>query len=389
MFYASTNASISATKVILVRHARTTYNEQGRYQGSSDESVLTPKGHHDAYATGLALRQYNFDAVYTSPLKRVQQTTQEIVAALNLSNIPVSVEPRLTEVCMADWQGLSYQEVKEKYPGADACWQNTPHLFTRNQINYPVIELFQQAQAFWQEILDKHRGQTILIVAHGGTNRALIGTAIALAPKHYHSLQQCNCGISCLEFSPYSNLGKVKYLNVTNHLGKNLPKLKAGKTGWRWLLLSDEVINKQFNLSDFSQLIQAGHIDLILAGEQQDSETFVASLVTDNCLSLHMPIDENGFFRSWQKTISHKQQIDNGLPLSPLFTGLIMVSNRLQAKLIGQIFDIGSAWELSNSLAVIHYPHGARRSILQGIIPLTLDWNQDVLAKCWGSEVMR
>lgn len=57
------------TRVILVRHARTTYNEQGRYQGSSDRSVLTAKGHQDAYATGLALKEYSFDAIYTSPLK--------------------------------------------------------------------------------------------------------------------------------------------------------------------------------------------------------------------------------------------------------------------------------------------------------------------------------
>ena len=165
------------TKVIIVRHARTTYNEQGRYQGSSDRSILTAQGHQDAYATGTALQQYDFDAIYTSPLKRVQQTTKEIVSAFNSPNIPVYIEPKLTEVCMADWQGLYYQEVKEKYADAYDCWQNTPHLFTRNQIDYPVLELFKKAQAFWQEFLHKHRGQTILIVAHGGTNRALIGTA--------------------------------------------------------------------------------------------------------------------------------------------------------------------------------------------------------------------
>ena len=128
----------------------------------------------------------DFNAIYTSPLTRVQQTTKEIVSALNSPNIPdipVYVEPKLTEVCMADWQGLYYQEVKDKYADAHDCWQNAPHLFTRDRINYPVLELFKQAQAFWQEILNKHRGQTILIVAHGGTNRALIGTAIALSPK--------------------------------------------------------------------------------------------------------------------------------------------------------------------------------------------------------------
>ena len=366
------------TKVILVRHARTTYNEQGRYQGSSDESVLTATGHQDAYATGLALQQYDFDAIYTSPLKRVQQTTQKIVSALNSPHIPVYIEPKLTEVCMADWQGLFYQEVKEKYPDAYHCWQNTPHLFTRNQINYPVLELFKKAKAFWQEILHKHRGQTILIVAHGGTNRALIGTAIALSPKHYHSLQQCNCGISCLEFSSFSNLGEVKYLNVTNHLGKNLPKLKAGKTGWRWLLLSNEIIKEQGNFSYFRQLFRDSQIDLVLTDSTLKLEALVTNLLVDNFSALHISIDKNNFLDSWQKTIIQKQKTNNSSSISSLFTGLVIVSDKLQSQILSQTIDIDSSLNLTNSLAVVHYPHGEKRSILQGIIPLTLDLNKNL-----------
>ncbi len=225
------------TKVILVRHGRTNYNEQGRYQGSSNESVLTEKGYQDAYKTGLALEQFDFDAIYTSPLTRVQQTAQAIAAAfqaIDKSLPPILIEPLLTEICMSNWEGLYYQEVKEKFPQAYRCWQETPHLFSHDRTFYPVLELFQQARNFWHSILDKHRGQTILITAHGGTNRALIATAIGLNPAYYHSLQQTNCGISCLEFPYDSDVARLNYLNVTNHLGEKLPKLKAGKTGWRW-----------------------------------------------------------------------------------------------------------------------------------------------------------
>jgi probable phosphoglycerate mutase len=378
IFPTSSPSSISSTKVILVRHARTTYNEQGRYQGSSDRSVLTAKGHQDAYATGLALQQYDFDVIYTSPLKRVQQTTQEIVSAFNSPKIPVSIEPKLTEVCMSDWQGLSYQEVKDKYPDAYTCWQNTPHLFSRDHFNYPVLELFERVKVFWQKILHKHRGQTILIVAHGGTNRALIGTAISLSPKHYHSLQQCNCGISCLEFSSFSNIGKVKYLNVTNHLGKKLPKLKAGKTGWRWLLLSNEVIKEQFKFSYFRQLFLDDDIDLVLTDSTQKSEALANNLLTSDFSALHISIDKINFLDSWQKTFIKKQQINNNSPILALFTGLIIVSNKLQSQILSQTIEIKPSLELTNSLAVVHYPHLERRSILQGIIPLRLNLNANI-----------
>ncbi len=82
---------------------------------------------------------------------------------------------------MFHWQGLYYQEVKEKFAEAYNCWQKTPHLFSFNNV-YPVLELFEKARLFWQQILTKHQGQTILIVAHGGTNRALISTAVGLQP---------------------------------------------------------------------------------------------------------------------------------------------------------------------------------------------------------------
>jgi probable phosphoglycerate mutase len=283
---------------------------------------------------------------------------------------------------MADWQGLFYQEVKEKYPDAYRCWQNTPHLFTRNQINYPVLELFKKAKAFWQEILHKHRGQTILIVAHGGTNRALIGTAIALSPKHYHSLQQCNCGISCLEFSSFSNLGEVKYLNVTNHLGKKLPKLKAGKTGWRWLLLSNEIIKEQGNFSYFRQFFRDSQIDLVLTDSTLKLEALVTNLLVDNFSALHISIDKNNFLDSWQKTIIQKQKTNNSSSISSLFTGLVIVSDKLQSQILSQTIDIDSSLKLTNSLAVVHYPHGEKRSTLQGIIPLSLDLNRNLeLAK--------
>lgn len=69
----------SITRVILVRHGQSTYNAQKRYQGSCDDSVLTEKGHSDAYRTGVALKTIKLDAVYTSPLRRTQETTAEIL----------------------------------------------------------------------------------------------------------------------------------------------------------------------------------------------------------------------------------------------------------------------------------------------------------------------
>ena len=372
----------SSTKVVLVRHARTTYNEQGRFQGSSDESVLTAKGHQDAYATGLALKEYNFDAIYTSPLKRVQQTTQEIITALRQDNVTLVDSDRLlTEICMSHWQGLYYQEVKEKFAKDYHCWQNTPHLFSFDNV-YPVLELFEKAKLFWQKVLSKHQGQTILIVAHGGTNRALISTAIGLQPESYHSLQQSNCGISHLEFAP-SNDGKLKYLNATEHLGETLPKLKAGKAGWRWLLLSEtnaKILKDRFLFdgrkrrgnpslfhSRIDRLGSSNSIDLLLT-EHSISESIAQKLATKYQIP-HFPLAEN-HFSNWQQTIMNRQKSLIDLEQLSLTTGLIIASDKLITRILKNTFKINISY-IQDSLTVIHYPQTTNHSILQGILPLT------------------
>ena len=362
------------TKVILVRHGRTTYNQQGRYQGSSNASVLTERGHLDARATGVALRQFDFDVIYTSPLTRVRQTTEEIVSAITENSLdlpPIFVEPKLTEVCMSDWQGLAYQEVKERYVDAYHCWQNTPHLFTRDCLNYPVLDLFAKAQLFWQEILDKHRGKTILIVAHGGTNRALISTAIGLEAKQYHTLQQSNCGISCLQFSSdrISN-AELLFLNFTSHLQEKLPKLKAGKTGWRWLLLSNQLSLNNFNRDRLLELNRNNTIDCIFSDLDPFSESLSNFIVKESKPIINFSVDKNNFLSHWQKTIAKRQQQKDNCDRERLFTGLIIASEHLLIDIIAQTINSNSSLDLTDNLVAIHYPAQEYRSILQGIIPL-------------------
>lgn len=360
--------STPSTKVILVRHARTTYNEQGRYQGSSDESVLTEKGYKDAYATGLALQQFDFDAIYTSPLTRVQQTTQVILTALKpINNIPpVFIDHQLTEISMSDWQGLFYQEVKEKFAEDYSCWQNTPHIFTFNNTFFPVIELFKQAQQFWNKVLTKHRGQTILIVAHGGTNRALISTAVGLNPEHYHSLQQSNCGISCLEFASEHNIGELKYLNVTNHLGETLPKLKAGKTGWRWLLLSKANTKNIAKHSYITRLINSNSIDLLLT-DRSVSKCPIEELAVRAKIP-QLSLAQNHFL-DWQQTIVKQRKYSFNSEQASLTTGLIIASDKLIAQILHTTLNINTL-NIAAHVAIIHYPQNHSYSILQGVLPL-------------------
>ncbi|NJM66461.1 MAG: histidine phosphatase family protein [Acaryochloris sp. RU_4_1] len=220
--------SAHETRVILVRHGQSTFNEQERHQGSSDESVLTELGKATARQTGQFLSGVVIDALYVSSLKRAQETASEMLSMMtptvNLQDVHVVWQ--LREIDLPAWQGRFHKEVQTEFAEDYRCWKQYPHRFTMadpqtKQRTYPVRDLYGRSQQFWQDILPRHFGQTLLVVSHSGTNRALINTALHLEPAYYHSLKQSNCGISVLKFFQGNTLSaQLESLNWTGHLNE-------------------------------------------------------------------------------------------------------------------------------------------------------------------------
>ncbi|WP_373541566.1 histidine phosphatase family protein [Chamaesiphon sp.] len=240
-------------RVIILRHGQSTYNSQGRIQGRSDLSVLTDRGIEDARLTSAAFTGLEFAAAYASPLQRAQQTATTVLTGLGQQD-RLHTDDRLLEIDLPLWETMFNQEVREKYAHEYQIWKERPHELTMllpqadgsQQEFFPVLNLYAQATAFWQAILPQHQGQTILIVAHNGINRALISTALGIAPRLYHSIQQSNCGITVLNFSgnwddsPEERLCQrvqLESLNQTTHLGQKLPTFRPPNRGPRLLLV--------------------------------------------------------------------------------------------------------------------------------------------------------
>ena len=233
-----------ATRVIIVRHGQSSYNSLKIIQGRCDESVLTEKGYEDARKVGAALSSLNFDAVYSSPLQRAKQTAEVILSYLPAS--PELVTPtNLMEIDLPLWEKQRRQDVQEKFPEDYLCWKERPHELSMvipttegTREHFPVLALYEQAKQFWQEILPRHQGGTILIVAHNGINRCLLTSALGISPARYHSIQQSNCGINVLNFAGgWGEPVQLESLNQTSHLGNPLPTPREGNRGLRLLLV--------------------------------------------------------------------------------------------------------------------------------------------------------
>jgi probable phosphoglycerate mutase len=229
------------TRVIIVRHGQSSYNAERVIQGRSDESVITEKGQSQARLLGEVLSSLNFSAYYSSPLQRAKQTA-EIIREYKPENPVITVEEKLGEINLPLWEKWKKEDVIKHYPQEYQTWKEAPHQFKmtfEGQEIYPVLDLYQQAQEFWQKIIPQHQGETILVIAHNGINRCLILTALGMSASRYHTIQQSNCCINVLNFTgDYGEPVQLESLNQTAHLGMPLPDFRPEhRQGLRLLLV--------------------------------------------------------------------------------------------------------------------------------------------------------
>ncbi len=233
----------SETVVWLIRHGASTFNLEGRCQGCSDEPELAEPGRQQARVSGERLRRAGIEAVICSPLRRAAHTAMEILDALRSRdrNIPCEADARLREIELPEWEGLTFPQIQLRFPEEFQVWQRDPFQLCMKSAAgmnlLPVQSLYLRAAEFWRCLFARYAGKSILLVTHGGTGRALITTALGMGAKHFHRIQQSNCGISRLRFIAVEDVGKLEVLNDTAHLGDQMPKLKSGKTGLRLLLV--------------------------------------------------------------------------------------------------------------------------------------------------------
>ncbi|CAO2813201.1 unnamed protein product [Amaranthus hypochondriacus] len=245
----------SAKRVVLVRHGQSTWNAEGRIQGSSNFSVLTPKGESQAETSRQMLLDDSFDVCFTSPLSRSKRTAEIIWGSRKEPMIP---DFDLREIDLYSFQGLLKHEGKEKFGAAFRQWQvDAPNFIIDG--HYPVRELWTRARSCWDRILT-HQSKSVLVVAHNAVNQALVATAIGLGTEYFRVLLQSNCGVSVLDFIPRPE-DKSPYISL-NRLNQtpNSP-IAAGSSGGR-------KFNKRIILVCHGSLVDNAEANSSLLGNQ-------------------------------------------------------------------------------------------------------------------------
>ncbi|BBG03493.1 MULTISPECIES: histidine phosphatase family protein [Pseudonocardia] len=153
-------------RLTLLRHGQTGYNAGGRMQGHLD-TQLTDEGRAQAAAAAPLLADVAFDRIITSDLSRAYDTAMAVAGATGL---PVSVDKRLRETHLGDWQGRTVDEIEAAEPGAIASWRSDPRWAPpggESRIDVVVRSLPVVAELDL-EYADDPAERSVLLVAHGG-----------------------------------------------------------------------------------------------------------------------------------------------------------------------------------------------------------------------------
>jgi len=156
-------ANTNITKLTVVRHGETLWNQQLKIQGHLN-SNLSELGIRQAQAIANALVGNQFDALYASDLGRAVQTAEIIAQRLNLK---VVTDVRLRERCYGIVQGLTHDEFQQELPEQYALYLsgNTEFIIPGGE---NARQFFDRVLSCAHEIAERHSRQHVAIVTHGG-----------------------------------------------------------------------------------------------------------------------------------------------------------------------------------------------------------------------------
>lgn len=185
------------TRLYLIRHGQTQWNKDGRYQGWTD-IALSEEGLVQADLLAKRFAFLPLDAIYVSPLGRAIATAEPIAKEKNL---PLHVDEHFKEINFGEWEGHTIAELTEKF--------GKPYVdFFADPFENPMPgegsfkTVGKRAMAGVEALLEKHKGQRIAIVSHGGLLRVLLVYLLQMDLAMYRSMWLTNTSISVVDIDP-------------------------------------------------------------------------------------------------------------------------------------------------------------------------------------------
>lgn len=197
------------TKLFLIRHGQTDWNSSRKLQGHRD-LPLNDIGTKQALKVAASLAGKVVDVIYSSDLQRAYTT------ALKIADYHQAVEiktlPGLREIDFGRWEGLTYKDIEEQFPGQYIQWCKNPVQVTPPN-GESVIDFQNRVVSQFKEINNSSNGKNVVIVTHGGTIRMFLTYILKMPVNLYWKLEVDHCNISIIQC--YGNEYVLKTFNCS------------------------------------------------------------------------------------------------------------------------------------------------------------------------------
>ena len=170
---------------------------------------LSPRGRRQAKILAEYLQAKTIDAIYASPMKRVQQT---LGPTLKTGRHEQTIYHDLREIDFGDWTGLDWITVRDKFKFPVHEWLE--------QIEKPGAPNGESGKSFrarlkpcLREIIHKHPGQNVAVFCHGGVIRALLAILLELPLPKTNAFEVEYASIT--QVALHAHMAEIELLNFT------------------------------------------------------------------------------------------------------------------------------------------------------------------------------
>lgn len=177
------------TRLLIVRHGRTSWNGSFRFQGWTDID-LDEVGREQAAQAAVALASFKPDLIVSSDLRRAYDTAR---AVADLTGLSVSTDERLRERGYGPWEGLTMPEIAVKWPAEHALWKAGEPVALDGIETW--AELAARTGAAMADIVEKVGDGTAVVSCHGGSARQAVASVLGWDPamtNTIHGLENCH-----------------------------------------------------------------------------------------------------------------------------------------------------------------------------------------------------
>lgn len=199
------------TSIYLVRHGQTAWNKEEIFRGRTD-IPLDKTGLKQARLAGEYFKGMVIQGIYSSPLSRAWQTAEQIALFQNLKAQPIE---GIIDMSFGNWEGHALKEIERIDPETYRQWREEPHL-ARLPGGETLDDVQFRAMASLKEVIEKHPGETLVLVSHRVVNKVLICGILGIDSSHFWQIAQDTTAINLIRYKKGRYI--LSLMNETCHL---------------------------------------------------------------------------------------------------------------------------------------------------------------------------